>query len=225
MGYFFDRYTREPKKELDLDAPPKQGFALFFDVLKRELWELVKLNLVFILFCLPLITIPAALAAMSKVVMLMFMDRPIYVFSEFFTSFRAEWKRATIAGLIFSLLLAVTLFGQFIYAYIMENFFLQSFAMLVCVVFITAGFYLFPMLAMLDIGLRGAFKNALLLVFLRMPQNILTLLAVAILMSCALIFFPASILLALLILFSLANFITTFCAYTGLKKYVLKDKP
>ena len=223
MGLFFNRFTREPKKEIDVNAPPKQGIALFFSVLLHEFWELIKLNLIFILFCLPVVTIPIAITAMSKVILLMLMDKPFFVFGEFIAAFKAEWKRATVAGLVFFLSLAAALYGVLVYAYIMEIFFLHSCAIMLCIIFITAGFYLFPMLALLDIGLKGAFKNAALLVLLRLPYNFLTLLTVASLLLLILIFFPTSIMLVFLIFFALINLITTFCAYTGIKKFVIKE--
>ena len=86
-----------------------------------------------------------------------------------------------------------------------------------------AVFYLFSMLAVLDINIRGIFKNAILLTFLRMPQNVLTLIVVVLLTLFVWMFLPPTILAVLLIFFALIGFITTFCAYTGLNKFVIKD--
>jgi len=224
MGIFNNWYTREPRKELDLNAPPKTGLALFFSVLWRELWELCKLNLVFLLFCIPVVTIPAAITSMSRVIMLMLMDRPVYVFSEFLETFKKEWKRASAAGLPFFLLVAFTLVGQYIYSSVMGLYALQIATLLLCALLIMAGFYLFPMLAMLDVDLRGVIKNAVLLTFLRLPYNLLALLAVGAITFLILLLFPSSILIIIPIYFSLTNFITTFCAYTGLKKFVFKEE-
>jgi len=221
MSFFFNRYEQEPKKEIDVNAPPKQGLALFFSVLRNEFWELIKLNLVFIIFCLPAVTIPAAITAMSKITIKMLMDQPVYVFSEFLSSFKAEWKRATIVGAIYFPLLAATLYGQYIYLNIMENFILYAASIFLSIILITAGFYIFPMIAVLDTDLKGVLKNAVLLVFIRAPHNVLALIAAAALALFVLVFFPLSSLLVILILFSLTNLITTFCAYTGIKKFVI----
>jgi hypothetical protein len=37
-------------------------------------------------------------------------------------------------------------------------------------------------------------------------------------------FLPPTLMAVLLIFFALSNLITTFCAYTGLKKHVIKDQ-
>ena len=61
------------------DAPPKQGFALLADVLLRNWWELIQLNLLVILFGLPLVTLPAALVAAARICVLMLEDRNVYL--------------------------------------------------------------------------------------------------------------------------------------------------
>lgn len=50
---FFD-YTK-PGPGVPKDAPPKAGIVVFFEVLSRKFWNLVKLNLMFCLFNLPAI--------------------------------------------------------------------------------------------------------------------------------------------------------------------------
>ena len=47
---------------IDKDAPPKTGLALFIDIYRREWWNIFKLNLLFLLFCIPVVTIVITLA-------------------------------------------------------------------------------------------------------------------------------------------------------------------
>lgn len=223
MGFLNSWYNREPKNEIKKDTQQKQGAALFFDVLWRELWNICKLNLILILFCIPVVTIPAAITAMSKVMILMFTDKPVSAFGDFFSAFKAEWKRATIAGLIYFPLLAITVFAQYFYFTMLESVFLYTIAMLMCAMVLISGFYLFPMIGVLDMNLKGIFKNAILLTFVRMPQNILALIIAVLLVLLVLMFLLPSIFAIFLILFSLIGFVTTFCAYTGLKKYVIRE--
>ena len=223
MGFISDWHNREPKKEIAKGTPEKQGLALFFDVLWREFWELCKLNLIFILFSLPVVTIPVAITAMSKVIFYMLLDKPVYAFGDFYSSFRLEWKRATLAGLIYSMVLALTVVGMVFYTAFLDVFVLYVMSMLACALILIAGFYLFPMLAVLDLNLKGIFKNAILLTFLRMPQNICALVLFVLLTLLVLVYLPTTLLAVLVIFFSLINLISTFCAYTALKKFVLTD--
>jgi uncharacterized membrane protein YesL len=225
MGLFDNWYKKEPKKEILKGAPAKQGIELFFDVFWREFWELCKLNLIFILFCLPVVTIPAALTAMSKITMMMLMDKPMYTFDDFRSAFKAEWKRAGLVGLIYFPLLALTVLSQLFYSNVYANFVLYVVSMFACAVLLIAGFYIFPMIAMLDFGIKGIFKNAFLMTFLRMPQNILAFVIIAVLSFLVWMFLPPTIMALLLIFFALCNLIATFCAYTGLKKHIIKTSP
>ena len=47
------------------DAPKPEGLRLLASVLGREWWALVKLNLLFIAFSLPIVTLPAAYSRRS----------------------------------------------------------------------------------------------------------------------------------------------------------------
>ena len=50
---------------------PEGGFRRYAAVLGTNFWKLVRLNLIFILFSLPVVTIPAALCGVNRVCMLL----------------------------------------------------------------------------------------------------------------------------------------------------------
>ncbi len=52
MGLFSANYNK-PGPGVEKDAPPKPRFFIFFDVLKRKFWHVMKINLMFVLFNLP----------------------------------------------------------------------------------------------------------------------------------------------------------------------------
>lgn len=221
MGLYNRLYNAEPKKELDVHAPPKKGVRLFLHVLRREFWELCKLNLMMILFCIPIVTIPVAVVAMNKVLFLMLMDKSIYTFETFFSTVKAEWKRATVAGLLYFPSLAATIFGLYFYSEIVPNFLLYSCSMFACALILMAGIYLFPMLAMLDLNAKGIIKNTIILTFSKIPQNIAALFAAALWILLIVMFFPFTASVILLIFFSILILITTLCAYSSLKKIII----
>ena len=53
------RFSAKEGPGIAKDAPAKTGLALLADVVARNWWELVQLNLLVLLCCLPLVTIPA----------------------------------------------------------------------------------------------------------------------------------------------------------------------
>ena len=56
MGLFSTNYNK-PGPGVDKDAPKKPAFFVFFEVLKRKFWHLIKVNLMYILFSIPALLI------------------------------------------------------------------------------------------------------------------------------------------------------------------------
>lgn len=56
MGLFSSNYNK-PGPGVDKDAPKKPAFFVFFEVLKRKFWHLIKVNLMYILFSIPALLI------------------------------------------------------------------------------------------------------------------------------------------------------------------------
>lgn len=52
MGLFSANYNK-PGPGVDKDAPPKPRFFIFFEVLKRKFWHLLRVNMMFVLFNIP----------------------------------------------------------------------------------------------------------------------------------------------------------------------------
>jgi len=224
MGLLDNWYNKEPKNEIDRKTPKKEGLALFFSVLWREFWEICKLNIIMVVFCLPIVTIPTTLTAVNKILMFMIMDRSVYTFEDFLLTFKREWKRSSLIGLIYFPLLILTMFGMYFYSIVYNNFFLYTFSMLGCAVVLMVGFYLFAMLGVIELDLKETFRNAILLAFLRIPQSVLTLIAMVVLSVLVILFLPSSILTVLLLYFALIVYMAVFCAYTGLSKFVMKEE-
>ena len=63
------------------------------EILQLECGDLVKLNLLFLLSSLLVVTLPPALFAMNQVVRRMMLDEPVDCFYHYRTAFRACWKQ------------------------------------------------------------------------------------------------------------------------------------
>ena len=66
-----------------------------------SLWDVVKLNFLWILFSLPVITFGAATVAAFSVTHKMAEDREGYVGRQFLKAFRENWKQGIPLGLLF----------------------------------------------------------------------------------------------------------------------------
>jgi uncharacterized membrane protein YesL len=115
MRWLRDMWTKDGPG-IPKDAAKKHGLALFAEIIRREWWEMVKLNLLFILASLPIVTIPAALAAMASVSVALVEDRNIYLGRDFCTAFRKHLWQATMAGFTTSSALALGVYATVTYA-------------------------------------------------------------------------------------------------------------
>lgn len=225
MNFFGDYFTR-PGKGIPKDAPKKRGLALFFSILGREFWNLVKLNLLFVLSCLPVITIPAAITAMSRITLAMCEDSPYFLREDYWAVFKREFGRALGMGAIYAAWIALSVISGLMYLSAAEG---QSFywvlvavCLLSLLLAVMSAFFTFPMLARVQLSFGDILRNALILSGGQLQYNLPTaiLLGAAYLGAINYVLFLIPIFL--LIFFSLTNFIATFCAYPGLKSYVFR---
>ena len=85
---FFRRNFQSSGPETDEMPPEKTGIARLFEILQAECGNLLKLNLLFLLSCIPLVTIPPAVFAMNQLIRQMVLDQPVRCFSDYFSAFR-----------------------------------------------------------------------------------------------------------------------------------------
>lgn len=58
MAWFFGLHNySKPGRGVRKDEPPKPGIALYFDILIRRFWNIIALNLIYLIFSIPAIII------------------------------------------------------------------------------------------------------------------------------------------------------------------------
>lgn len=224
----FARHYDRPGKGIDRDAPPKKGIARFWEILQVEYQQLIPLSLLFTLTCIPIITIPTALTAMSGITLSMVEDQPRFLWHDYFRIFQREWKRASVLG--WFMILAAMVSG---YAF---NFYQQMgrsivwakalciLAGVITVLLLVMNLYIYPMLAKTDLPLKTIFKNAFLLLFVK-GSGLRILAAVCLIMGLlllALTALPFTILLLPLLFFSFMGLIASFSVYEIVKVHVFR---
>lgn len=221
-------FSGEPVPGIEKDAPPAMGLKLLFRILSREFFPLIRLSCLFLLFSIPIVTIPAAYCAMTRITVDMVRDRPYFLWHDFFAAFRSELGMATAAGLLLSVGITATAFAAYFYYGQVEagSLYILPFgvAVLVLAWLLLMGLSVFPMLALVDLPLKNILKNALLLVPLSFGRLALSLAACAFLLFAALWFFPVSLIPALLLCPALFSLLTVFGAYDGIERYVIAER-
>ena len=95
MGLFSGKFEKE-----GAGLPmPEGGPARYFSLLISNIWKLVGANVLFVLFSLPLITLPAALCALNRVCILIYKNGSCYLWQDFVGEFRASFLRSLLPAL------------------------------------------------------------------------------------------------------------------------------
>ena len=140
-----------------------------------KVFDLMGLNLLFILTCIPIITIGASLSALYSVTLKMAdADRDYFVVRDYFKSFKRNFIQGSI---LFGILL--TILSLFFLAILVINQFgtpdtIVSFMVLFLVTMVVlVTLYLFPLLAYYDNKTVVILKNAIIMAYQQMAKSIL----------------------------------------------------
>lgn len=112
---FFRKDYAQPGPGVERDEPEKTGLARLAEIFSIECAALVKLNLLFLASCLPVLTIPAAVFAMNCVTRMMVLDQPVTLLYHYKAAFKREWRRGAAAFLTVAAPLAFSGFGAWFY--------------------------------------------------------------------------------------------------------------
>lgn len=220
---FFRKDYAVPGPGVDPNAPEKTGIARFVEILQLECVTLVKLNLLFLASCLPVVTLPPALFALHAVIRRMVLDQPVDCFHHYRTAFRTYWRRAYGAFFLTALPLVCAGFGAGFYLrYAAENplFFLPFLlCSTVLLVVMLSTPYLYGILT-LDRPLGEAVRLALMLGIAKPLRAVLAALCSYGLLLAAVLGFPLSALYLLLIGFSAPCLLAQFYLRTVIRQYV-----
>lgn len=179
MGLFFGNYDKAGPG-IPKNAPKQSRGKVFFEIYTRKFWKLIQLNLLYLLFCIPIVTIGPATAAMTKVLRNYAQEKNAFLWSDFFEAFKKNFKQSFIVGIIDIIVIAGLVMGFQLYPAMAANnwvFYIPlafSFAILLTLIFMH--FYIYLMIITLDLPLIGILKNAFILATLGLKTNFLTLL-------------------------------------------------
>lgn len=137
--------------------------------------DIVVLNVLYVLTCLPLFTVGAANAALYTVVFRMDTDREERLFSTYFRAFRENFRQATGIWLILVLFAAASCVNMVRFSDLggTLGYFLFLFAMLILLMVALTMSYVFPLLSQFRSTGRDSLKNALLLCVAHLPRSII----------------------------------------------------
>lgn len=142
-----------------------------------RLADVMILNIVFLITCLPIVTIGAAWTSLSYVTLKMSRDEESYILKSYFKAFRQNFRQSTV---IWGICLAAMFIFYIDYQIIgnMDHSMAQVMFVLLTVVAILFGLtllYVFPVLAKFDNTVFNTIKNAFLISVANLPRTLLML--------------------------------------------------
>jgi uncharacterized membrane protein YesL len=209
-----------------LDKPvPTGGIRRYFFLLYTHFWKLVALNLIFLLFSLPLITLPAALCGMNRVWVKLIGEGNSFLWQDFFGEFKSSFVKSLPLGLLFG-------GGLFVAWYLLSLSFTNGqtvFGMLfaaiglfVLLLSLLMGGWAFVLVAMLPLRNRDILKNARALAVLSRSRSAGLILTALMLGFFTVVLLPLSLIPLFLLSVSLAQYTICFLVYDAVDEHILK---
>ena len=200
----------------------------FFSVMGRVA-DLIMLNVVCLICCLPVVTIGASLTALHYVTLKMARNEESYIIRSFFKSFKQNFKQATVINLIMLAIGAVLYFDLNIVPNIGGSMSQILYVLLIAIgiIYLMVFIYIYPVLAKFYNSTKNTFRNAFLMSIRHLPYTIL--MAAITIAPAAVFFIPSfrvqSLVLMLLILmgFALEAFINGHFLVKIFDNYIIED--
>lgn len=209
---------------IDRNAPKKTGIPLFIETLRREFTTLLKLNLIFLVSCLPIITIGPAIGGMTYVTLKMVRDKPVDIYYDFKQGFKKNWKQSFGLGIIGGLI-TITLICAFLFYLQLEGsaYYCMMFIIaLITVIIGIAWIYVYPLAIGIDLKLNQIIKDSFILSIGHIKHSIIVFFTCSLIMGITVMFLPMSVPILLVFSFSFCSFISSFCAWSGIEKDIIK---
>lgn len=218
MLRFFPDFEK-PGPGVDENAPPKTGLARYGEILVQKFWHLLKLNFLFCVSALPLLTLGPALYAMTRCTMHMVRGRPIELGLEYRDAFREGLHTAFLPGVLqlalqgWLLVLALSSGNPLVQALALGGQLLLG--MFLC--------YFWPMAATVDLPMAACARNALLLCLARPQHAVPAALVCTVILGVHILFFPLSLPAILFLPFGLSSVTACFAAWSDIRRLVVQE--
>ena len=153
-------------KFFDLDSPLMQGLS--------KMADMMILNLLTLLCCLPIITVGPALTALNYMALKLVRNEECYIVKGYFKSFKENFKQSVVIWILM-LIVALLLVMDF---YIMVSAesetggIMQILVLVAAIFWLCTALYVFPVLARFQNTIRATVKNAFLMSVMQFPKTV-----------------------------------------------------
>lgn len=230
MAGFFGLFDySKPGPGISKNAPQKKRFFVFFEIFFRKFSQLVVLNLLYAVSCLPVITIGPATAGFTYILRNFSREEHAFLWMDYRDTIKKNWKQSLAVSFI-NAFLAVTLYVSIDFwhqQYLHSVYMIVPFAFCVsaALIFVFMQYYLYVMIVTFHLSLKQLYKNAFLFSFLGILPNLLLSVLLGVigfgLYLLVLVIPFVGILVVLLIALSFFGLLINFCVWPVIKKYMV----
>lgn len=223
MGLFYNNNVSG--KGIAKNGPKKKPFFRFWELFANKFWTFFRLNLIYILFCLPIVTIGPATAALTAMMRNIYLERPQFIWYDFVSYFKKNFKQAFFVGILDLIAIAVSVitFVQYSKQTEMETSMQVLYLLSIAaqVMFLMMNFYIYPQIVALDLGLGGIIKNSVILIFVNLPAELIVLALIMGFSALFFYFFLPMVFLLPLIPGAWLVFLSVFCCYPAIQRLII----
>ena len=181
--------------------------------------DLIWLNLLTLICCIPVVTAGAAITALHYVTVKMVRDEEGYLTKSYFKSFKENFLQATGLWVLLVLILAVAV-GDFYFISMMDEgvaFVLRTGLAAVFFFFLCSAVYWFPLLSRFENSIKNTIKNSCIIGVLCFPKSICIILIYGLFIGLYVLFALRIMPLILLMGISLPVYVASYL-YSGIFK-------
>ncbi len=141
----------------------------------NKICDMVCLNILWLVCCIPVITIGASTTALYTIMLKMVKNEEGYIFRGFFRAFKSNFKQSTVIWIVLLLAgiicridagAAGTISGT-------AGLIMRSVFYLIGFILLSVMIYVFPLTARYENSIRATFRNALILTVAKLPYTVL----------------------------------------------------
>jgi len=212
----------EPGKGVT-ELPPEKGLKGFLFLLSAHLWKLVTLNLLFLAFSIPVVTMPAAFCGMNRVLIKLIRDGNCFLWAEFIKEFKANLFKSLPFGILSAFLLFDAYYLLSLSISVSDGFDLFWGTLgFICLGFeILFSGYVYVFLPTLSLANRYIAKNAFIFMITEWKANILILGCVLFMLLVSLAFFPCMLFFLVFITISLTQMVVCTAVNEPLQRRII----
>ena len=140
-----------------------------------KIGDMICLNVMWLICCIPIITIGASTTALYTVMLRMVKNEEGYIFRGFLKAFKSNFKQSTLIWLILLLLGIVWTVDFRVAGFIpgLAGIILSAIFLALGFILLSVMIYIFPLTARYENGIKATFKNALILTVAKLPYTFL----------------------------------------------------